>query len=427
MRLRNQLLALFCLVAFAGMGVVYFRTWVVQKPFAVILFVGDGLVTNTLTAARLYEGGADHRLTIESLPHVALLSNHANDFAVPDDAAAATALATGQKVNNRSLSADANGNPLRSILELAKREGRSVGVVTNSTLTSPTIAAFYAHSSDFRNTAAIAAQLLQSVDLAFGGGAGDFLPPEKSGTREDGRDLLADAEQSGCEVVRTHAELEELIPTGGNRVAGFFSGDRLAFIDEAETRAQQPALTDLVRRAIQLLQYNRAGYVLVVDAGLISRAAEKNEGERAIAATVELDHALATAIRYAGDDALIIATGTHATGGMTLNGFPLREEHGVALLGTTAGGSPSITWSIGPGGVPAPSPTDSEGGLLETGVPSNGSPTVDPAKNEPAAFYARSAISSATDVLAVGIGRGSERLKGFMDNTQIFEILRESL
>ena len=43
MNLRNQLLALFCLVAFIAAGVLFFRTWVVQrKPPGVILFVGDG-------------------------------------------------------------------------------------------------------------------------------------------------------------------------------------------------------------------------------------------------------------------------------------------------------------------------------------------------------------------------------------------------
>ena len=64
MKLRNQLLALFCLLVFAGFGFLYVRAWVVQKPFGIILFVSDSLVTRHLTAARLYEGGADHKLAI---------------------------------------------------------------------------------------------------------------------------------------------------------------------------------------------------------------------------------------------------------------------------------------------------------------------------------------------------------------------------
>jgi hypothetical protein len=50
---RNQLLALFCLLAFAGLGVVYFQHWVVRKPFGIILFIGEGLDPGRLAPTRL--------------------------------------------------------------------------------------------------------------------------------------------------------------------------------------------------------------------------------------------------------------------------------------------------------------------------------------------------------------------------------------
>ena len=103
MKWRNQILALLCLLVFVALGVLYFRHWVVQKPFGIVLFIGEGLTPDRVAATRLYAGGASTRLTIESLPAVAMLSNFSQDFAVPDDAAAATTLATGVKVNNRSL------------------------------------------------------------------------------------------------------------------------------------------------------------------------------------------------------------------------------------------------------------------------------------------------------------------------------------
>src|ERR1700761_5731973 len=111
MKLRNQLLALCCLLVFAAFGFLYVRTWVVPKTFGIILFVGDGMLSQHLTAARLYEGGADHRLAMETINNLtlALLSTPAQDFAVPDDAAAATALATGLRVGHRQLAVDGNG------------------------------------------------------------------------------------------------------------------------------------------------------------------------------------------------------------------------------------------------------------------------------------------------------------------------------
>ena len=103
MKWRNQILALFCLIVFIAFGVLYFRHWVVQKPFGIVLFIGEGLTPDRVAATRLYARGASTHLAIESLPAVALLTNFSLDFAVPDEAAAATTMATGVKVNNRSL------------------------------------------------------------------------------------------------------------------------------------------------------------------------------------------------------------------------------------------------------------------------------------------------------------------------------------
>ena len=43
MKWRNQILALLCLTIFFAFGVLYFRHWVVQKPFGIVLFIGEGL------------------------------------------------------------------------------------------------------------------------------------------------------------------------------------------------------------------------------------------------------------------------------------------------------------------------------------------------------------------------------------------------
>jgi alkaline phosphatase len=148
MKWRNQLLALLCLLAFAGIGVLYFQHWVIRKPFGIILFIGEGLSPARLAPARTYEGGAGTRLNLDSMAHLALLMNYSKDFAAPDQAAAATAIATGVKVANRALAVGADGKPLKSIVELARERGRATGLVTDAKLTDPTCAAFYAHTSE---------------------------------------------------------------------------------------------------------------------------------------------------------------------------------------------------------------------------------------------------------------------------------------
>ncbi len=402
MKLRNQLLALCCLLAFAAAGWLYVRTWVVQKPFGIILFVSDGLVARHVTAARLYENGAGHRLTLESFPNLALLRNDARDFAVPDAAAAATALATGVKVGHRTLGQDAQGQRLKTILDLARAQGRATGLITTGSLAAPSAAAFYAQTADAREHAPIAAQLAAAkLDVILGGGAGDFLPEAKGGRRKDGRDLLAELSAQGFDLVRTKAELASTPAYRTAGLAGFFSADPLAFSDQIESGSQQPSLSDMVRRAIQFLEVHSAGYVLVIDASLATAAAENNQGERVLTETLALDRAIKTALEYAGAKSLILATGKHATGGLNLSGYPLTTDHGVGLLGVNASGQPALTWASGPNG-PA-------------------------AKSEPAAFQTPSALNNAEDVLALGRGDGAEKLHGFLDNTAIFQILRDAL
>lgn len=403
MKLRNQLLALCCLLVFAAFGFLYVRNWVVPKTFGIILFVSDGMVTRHVTAARLYEGGADHRLTLESFPNLALLRNPARDFAVPDAAAAATALATGTRGGHRQLGVNPDGKPIDSILKLAREQGRAVGLISMGSPLSPTPAAFYAHVPDARETGKVLDQFLQpgNFDVVLCGGAGEFLPPAKGGHRKDTRDVLGEMQGKGWEVVRTKAELENAAAFRTGPFAGFFADDQLAFSNQIESGSQQPSLADMVRRAIEFLQVHGKGYVLVVDAGLATTAAQRNEGEHVITETLALDHAILTATKYAGDKSLILAVGKHATGGFNLNGYPFVQDHGVALLGINPAGQPAITWASGPNGPGS--------------------------KTEPAAFQAPSALNNAEDVMAVGRGLGSERLRGFIDNTEIFQILKEAL
>jgi len=417
---RNQLLALFCLLAFAGLGVLYFQHWVVQKPFGIILFIGEGLAPGRLAATRLYVGGADARLTFDSMNHLALLINYSKDFAVPDRAAAATALATGVRVNNRAISVDGDGKPLTSIVELARERGRATGLVTNAKLTDPTSVAFYAHPADPNDVDSVAREFVEGgkIDIAMGGGVASFLPETKGGERQDERDLLLELRRNGFDIVRTRAELEAIPAWRRPKLFGAFSSAELAFANQLEERSEQPSLADMVRRAIELLQYNAGGYLLLVDAGLMRKAAQDNNGERTLGETAELDRAVAVARRYAGQKSTIIVCGDVATGGMNLSGFPFRKDSGIALLGLNSAGEPWITWATGPNGV------KSYGAAKVPGT-FNARPEAEPL--EPAAFYAKSALSTLDDVVAFGSGPGTDALAGSVENTTIFKIIRDEL
>ena len=182
MKWRNQLLALVCLLAFAGLGVIYFQHWVIRKPFGIILFVGEGLSPARLAPTRTYAGGAGTRLNVDSMPYAALVMNYSKDFAAPDQAAAATAIATGERVINRAIAIKGDGKPIKSIIELAREYGRATGLVTDGKLTDSTSAAFYAHTADPGDLEKIAAEFVDrgNIDIAMGGAQRNLFPPQKA-------------------------------------------------------------------------------------------------------------------------------------------------------------------------------------------------------------------------------------------------------
>ena len=125
------------------------------------------------------------------------------------------------------------------------------------------------------------------------------------------------------------------------RLLGIFSADNLAFADEIQSAGAQPTLAEMVISAVRLLQYNRNGYFLVVDCGLAGKAASQNQGERMLRQLLVLDDAIASAVNFAGENSLILVAGKQSVGGLRLNGYPFRNDKGVAVVGINSQGIPA--------------------------------------------------------------------------------------
>jgi alkaline phosphatase len=356
-RIRNKIIFLTCLLFFVAGGFLIYHYWVMQRPFAVILFVSENFTPSTLSSGRLFAGGADYRFGMETMPHMALASPRARDYAMPDVAAAASALATGQLVNRGSLSVTPEGQTLETLINQARRAGRATGLVSNTPLTEPATAAFYAAGFDPANADALAVHLLEKapLDLVLGGGGAQFVPAEQGGTRQDGRDLLLEARQRGYDIVRTREELDSTPGWRSPQVFGIFAEGDLAFAEDASRYPSQPSLSDLVRRAIELLQFNNRGYFLLVHAGLAGRAAQLGRGESLLREIAALDEAVETARKFAGEKALIMVTGLVNTGGLQLNAFSFAPDRGIAVVSPSPSGVSALSWSTGP--APQPSAT----------------------------------------------------------------------
>jgi alkaline phosphatase len=262
------------------------------------------------------------------------------------------------------------------------------------------------------------------IDLILGGGANDFLPETKNGARKDERDLLAELRRKGFDVVRTKADLEAVPRWRRPKLFGAFSASELAYADQVDARNDQPSLPDMVRRAIELLQYNRGGYFLVINATLMRKAAEQNDGEHTLAETVELDRAVAVALRYAGEKSTVVVCGNAGAGGLHLNGSPFRSDRGIAILGLNSAGDPWLSWASGPNG--AKSYGTARLAAQQSPAPANAATPSEPPQ-EPAAFYAPNALETVEDTVVFGAGPGTNAIHGSLDNTAIFKIIRDSL
>ena len=412
MKIRNRLIALSCFLLFVAIGATYFWKNNSQKPFAVILFVGDGMSPSTLTATRLYDGGADDRLALEEFPNLALTRTYGNDFAVPDTASAATALATGERVNHQSLAIDVNGKPLVSLLEEAASNNRAVGLLSTGSLTGESAAAFYAKSLSPQDQTATAAQLLAHtpIDLLIGGGKKYFSSPhaEKKNPQPS---LLEQLSTKGYSVVKNNDEWNALPSWKSSPILALLAEEDFAFHDTSKGESAQPSLADLVKQSIQRLQHSRHGYLLIVDDALIAKAAAVNKGEQLFHEILQFDQAIATAKQYAGPNALIVVTGKQNLGGLRMNGTPFRNDKGVAVLGVNAQGAPSLTWSSGPG----------------HNVSSDGNKENSSILAEPSSFNTPAALGIATDTITLGMGPGSEQIHGFIDLTTVHEIIKKEL
>ena len=322
-------------------------------------------------------------------------------------------------MNNGSLGVDAEGKALVNLLELARENGRMTGLVTDTLVTDPTAAAFYAHGTAKDDRAELASTLAEKaeIDVVLGGGEADFLPTAEGGRRQDAKNLLLALRENGYDVVKTLEELDAVPRWRRAKLFGLFGKSELSLSSEEEGRGDQPTLADMVRRGIELLQFNSGGYLLVVDAGLMGRTARANNGKATLAETAALDRAISTALHYTGANSTIIVCGDVAIGGLTLNGFPERES---AATEAGSSGHSWLTWATGPKG-PAPRKLPNESAEAVA------NPDATPVIDEPAAIYMSAGENSASDVMAFGSGLGADALQGTLESTAIFDIIRDDL
>ena len=450
----------------------------------VILFIGDGMTIANRTAARVLskgisEGKYQGRLAFDDMPSTAMIGTSGSDSLITDSANSMSAYTTGHKTAVNAMgvyvsrASDNLSHPkVETIAELIKRKTKmSVGIVSDAELQDATPGAMVAHTRRRADKQYIADQLLASkAEVILGGGSAYFYPQSSKGSkRKDENNLVETFKADGYQVALTK---QELIAASENKntkkLFGVFHPDNMdGSLDRLFLKKNtvpqypnQPDLTEMTQSAIDVLSRNPNGFFLMVEAALIDKFNHPLDWERAAFDTIMLSNAVQVAKDFAKThpDTLIIVTPDHTHSG-SISGVvnddksgPLREKVGIYAdagypnypkadiqgypnkidvtkrLAFFYGNYPDHYETLHPklDGTFVPA-VKGEGGkyianpkyiqLQEDAIHVGG--------NLPA--HQESGVHTADDAVLNAIGPGSEKFKGFMDNTEVFKVMVQTL
>ncbi len=334
----------------------------------VILFLADAAGLPTINAASIHGHKAPRKLFIQRMPQIALSETSTASELVTDSAAGMTAIVTGSRTHNGVIAqSDAavrgrlDGAPLKTILEYAEERGLSTGVISNDSLAGATPASLYAHVNDRNKTADI---FIQALTPRAG----------------DGVDVLIGSGRSAIEraLMAARRPLPDLARESGRTVLA-----SLRDIDRQGSRAvvlledNSFDIGEATRMAIEMLSRNPNGYFLMVESD-----AHTDSIRQGLDRVVAFDRAIEDIAKRVGDDTLLLFTADHS--------FDLRVYDGKWDAPLLAG----VPAEMGSGA----------GAVTLRSVRMNDDHTGE-------------------EVLVAAQGPGSERVRGYMANTDLFHVM----
>ena len=306
------------------------QTQEAKTPKYVFLFIGDGMSYPQFQAASDYLGaladtGSDDildgnvPLTFMNFPVAGSAVTYDSSSFCPDSASTATSLSTGYKTYSGTINMDETATVSYETIseKLHAQLGWKVGVISSVNLNHATPAAFYAHQAKRSNYYEIGQELVASNFEYFAGGG--LLKP--TGPDKDKTSLYDLAADAGYKVVMTQAEAEAVTSADGKvLIIDEHLADSDAFAYENDRADGDWALSDYVKKGIEVLD-NDTGFFLMVEGGKIDWACHANDAGSTIADTIALSDAVDEAVAFAQqhpDETLILVTGDHETGGLTI-------------------------------------------------------------------------------------------------------------
>ncbi|MDR3182632.1 MAG: alkaline phosphatase [Planctomycetaceae bacterium] len=300
----------------------------------VFLFIGDGMsIPQRMMAEEYLKKTQNTGLRINAMPQQAITTTYAANSFITDSAASGTAIACGAKTNNGAVGVNEKGERLESIAEVAHKSGKKVGIISTVTLNHATPASFYAHRANRGQSYDIGLDLVASGFEYFGGGGINGHKGSKNKEGVEQEDIFDLAKKAGYTVCRTQEKIKAL-KRGTDKVVAIGSETDLPYaIDASEDGLK---LADFTKQAIELLD-NPKGFFMMVEGGKIDWMCHANDAATTLSEIIDFDNAVKKAFDFAEkhpSETLIVVTGDHETGGLTLGFAGTGYASFIELLGS---------------------------------------------------------------------------------------------
>ncbi len=399
----------------------------VSEKGNVIFIHPDGTGLADWNALRILKVGPDNNLNWDKMNSVGLYQGHLRNGVTASSNAGATIHAYGVKADVDDFGMIDNQIPVArsgkklSIMKEAMQQGIYTGLINSGSIEEPGTAVFVSSNVKRGNYNEIAKDVIQSgVDLIFCGGE-DFLLPEgvrgkhsESGKRKDDLNLIEWAKSNGYKVIYTK---EELFNTSFDekKILGVFSA-RSTFNDRTEEELKAkglpnfnptaPTVAEMTKFALEFLS-RKGQFFLVVEEEGSDNFGNRNNANGKLEALSNADEAIGFALEFIqkNPNTMLLTASDSEAGGMEVMGYEIENiSENNPLPERDANGSP-IDGREGTGTLPFISAPDKNGNRFPFAI----------------SWSCYGDVSGG--VVARAHGLHSEKMKGKIDNTDIYRFM----
>ncbi|MCQ4036044.1 alkaline phosphatase [Kaistella montana] len=281
-----------------------------KEPINVIMMIGDGMGVAQVSSAFYFGNSAPN---FQQFSITGFSETSSTSHRITDSAAGATALSTGQKTYKRAIGVDKDSASIPTILEQLQEKNYKTGLISLTSVTHATPAAYYAHVKDRDLHEDIATQLVPSgVNFIAGGGIKYFTK------RKDHVDLLKEFTKRNYQY---HTSLDLLDPKK-NQIY-LLADEGLPSKDEG----REDFLPEMTQIALDYFEQQKQPFFLMVEGSYIDWGGHAKNANRVVQEVLDFDKTIGVVIEFVkkNPNTLLIVTADHETGGVSLGKYSEKD------------------------------------------------------------------------------------------------------